>query len=105
MALTKIVSGQLPLTPEVAVQGPDVANMSGGLFVCFPAKNTSTYCWVGNNAKTSSSDVSSTDLFYLKDDGMLFFDEKRINNLNELWFMGATDCTTDNSDVVCWITG
>ena len=105
MALTKVVSGQLPLSQEAATQGPDVANMSGGLYVTFPAKNTSTYCWVGNNAKTSSSDVSSTDLFYLKDDGTLFFSADRINNLNELWFLGSTDCTTDGSDVICWITG
>lgn len=105
MALTKTISGQLSLTAAVAVQGPDVANMSGGLYVTFPAKNTSTYCWCGNTAKETSSDVSSSDLFYLKDDGLLYFTETRLKNLNEMWFMGATDASTDGSDVVCWITG
>lgn len=105
MALNKILSGQLSLTAAVATQGPDTGNISSGFYVTFPAKNTSTYCWVGNTAKESASDVSTTDLFYLKDDGVLYFEQGRISNLNELWFMGATDATTDGADVICWITG
>lgn len=105
MALTKILSGQISLTAAVATQGPDVANISKGFYVTFPAKNTSTYAWLGNAAREASSDVSSTDLFYLKDDGVLFFEQARIANLNEMWFMGATDASTDGSDVVCWISG
>jgi hypothetical protein len=105
MALSKILSGQISLTAAVATQGPDVGNMSSGLFITFPGKNTSTYAWVGNTAKETSSDVSSSDLFYLKDDGLLYFEEGRIANLNELWVMGATDASTDGSDVICWITG
>jgi hypothetical protein len=105
MALTKVLSGQISLTAGVAVQGANIANISNGFYVTFPAKNTSTYCWVGNNAAATSSDVATTDLFYLKDDGMLFFEAGRIDNLNEMWFVGATDATTDGADVVCWITG
>jgi hypothetical protein len=103
--MAKILSGQVSLTAGVAVAGADTGNISSGFYITFPARNTSTFCWVGNAGDVSSSDVSTTDLFYLKDDGMLFFDEKRITNLNELWFVGATDATTDGSDVVCWITG
>jgi hypothetical protein len=105
MALNKILSGQISLTAGVAVQGTDTGNISSGFYITFPEKNTSTYAWVGNAARESSSDVSSTDLFYLKDDGLLFFNQGRIQNLNELWFMGSSDATTDGADVVCWITG
>ena len=105
MALNKIISGQVSLTPGVAVQGADIGNISSGFYIVFPASNTSTFCYLGNAGAEASSDVSTTDLFYLKDDGLLYFAEGRINNMNEMWFMGATDATTDGSDVVCWITG
>lgn len=103
--MAKRLSGQISLTAGVAVAGADIENISNGFYVTFPAKNTSTYCWIGNGNDASSSDVSSSDLFYLKDDGMLYFEQGRIGNLNELWVMGATDASTDGSDVVCWITG
>ena len=103
--MAKILSGQVSLTPGVAVAGANTGNINSGFYVFFPASNTSTYCWIGNNAKTSSSDVSSSDLFRLAEDKTLFFDGKRVENFNELWVMGATDASTDGSDVVCWITG
>ena len=105
MALTKILSGQISLTAAVATQGPDLGNISSGFYITFPATNTSTYAWIGNAAAETSSDVSTTDLFYLKDDGLLYFQEGRISNLNELWVIGATDASTDGADVICWITG
>lgn len=103
--MAKTLSGQISLTREVAVAGADTGNISSGFYITFPASNTSTWCWVGNANKDSSSDVSTTDLFYLKDDGMLYFEEGRIANLNELWFMGSSEASTDGSDVVCWISG
>ena len=103
--MAKVISGQIALTPGVAVRGPNSGNITGGFYITFPARNTSTFCWVGDSGEDSSSDVTTADLFYLKDDGMLFFEPKRIANMNEIWFMGATDATTDGSDVVCWITG
>jgi len=103
--MAKILSGQISLTAGVAVAGADTGNISSGFYITFPAKNTSTYCWVGNANDAASSDVSTSDLFYLKDDGTLFFEQGRLANLNELWFVGSSDATTDGADVVCWITG
>lgn len=103
--MAKILSGQVSLTPGVAVAGANTGNINSGFYVFFPASNTSTFVWIGNNNKDSSSDVSTTDLFRLKEDQVLFFDGKRVTNMNELWLMAATDASTDGSDVVCWITG
>lgn len=103
--MAKKLSGQVSLTAGVAVRGADIPNITKGFYVVFPARNTSTFCWIGDAERASSSDVSTTDLFYLKDDGMLFFEQGRIENMNELWLLGATDASTDGSDVVCWITG
>lgn len=102
--MAKILSGQISITPGVAVAGSS-QNISSGFYVTFPGNNTSTFCWIGNNGDVASSDVSTSDLFYLKDDGLLYFEEGRITNISELWVLGATDADTDGSDVVCWITG
>lgn len=103
--MAKILSGQVALDPGVAVAGTDTGNINSGFYIWFPSSNTSTFVWVGNNNKTTSSDVSTTDLFKLKEDTLLYFEYGRIENMNELWFLAATDATTDFSDVVCWITG
>jgi hypothetical protein len=104
--MAKILSGQVVLSVEgTPTQGPDVGHISSGVYITFPTINTGTYCYVGNNAYATSSDVATTDLYVLGDGGTLYFAEGRVRNLNEFWFIPSTNTSTDGGDVVCWITG
>jgi hypothetical protein len=106
MSLSKILSGRLQVgEPGTVTQGPDIGNISSGLYITWPTLNTGTHCWLGNSAALVSTDVSTTDLYVLEDGKMLYFEQGRITNLNEMWFVSGTDSATDGTDFVCWITG
>ena len=103
---TKILSGRLAVgVAGTATQGPDTGNISSGFYVTFPKLNTGTYVFLGNPGTATTTDVSSTDLFVLEEGSTLYFEEGRIENMNELWFVAGSDSSSDGTDYVCWLTG